>query len=134
MTGKKKDTIQDAEKDMIQKPTKAKSDFVKIASNRSAKKKKVDIIPSRAYDKKFLKRLTDIVAKYTEHPEKLKDIEAGTDESFIEKLNIDSVDFVEIIVDAEEEFGIKIEDEEIKSLQSFDDLYNLIYDKIQEHK
>ncbi|QES91011.1 hypothetical protein E0W69_017030 [Rhizosphaericola mali] len=50
--------------------------------------------------------------------------------NFIERLNIDSVDFVEIIVDTEEKFGIKIEDEEVKKIVNFDEMYLLIQSKI----
>ncbi|MDR0794422.1 MAG: acyl carrier protein [Chitinophagaceae bacterium] len=84
------------------------------------------------YDRNFINELKSIISKYTEAPELLNDIESDTNESFIEKLNIDSVDFVEIIVDAEEKFGITLEDEKIKSVKNFDDLYYLIYNKVQE--
>ncbi|PZP50794.1 MAG: hypothetical protein DI598_04805 [Pseudopedobacter saltans] len=83
-----------------------------------------------SYDRKLITELKVIVAQYTEYPELLEDIDSGTDNSFIEKLNIDSVDFVEIIVDVEEKYNIKIEDDEIKLLKTFDDLYSTIESKI----
>lgn len=88
--------------------------------------------------------MKQIIAKYTEHPEildeinvkysgnqeKLGEIDAEMESNFIERLNIDSVDFVEIIVDTEEKFGIKIEDEEVKKIVNFDEMYLLIQSKI----
>ncbi|WP_447639941.1 MULTISPECIES: acyl carrier protein [Chitinophagaceae] len=85
----------------------------------------------RIYDPAITGKMKSIIANYTESPELLEDIESNTDEHFVEKLNIDSVDFVEIIVDAEEAFRIKMEDEEIKALRSFDNLYDLIEGKIK---
>ena len=82
------------------------------------------------YDPVLLSRITKIVETYVEDPELLDDIASDTGAGFIQKLNIDSVDVVEIIVDAEEAFGIKIEDDEIKALESFDGLYRLIESKI----
>lgn len=88
----------------------------------------------KSYDPAFINELKSIISKYTEVPELLNNIESDTNESFIDKLNIDSIDFVEIIVDAEEKFGITLEDEKIKSVKNFDDLYYLIYNKINEKK
>ncbi len=42
------------------------------------------------------------------------DIEIKDDASLREKLGIDSVDFLELVIGIEREFGIKIEDSEIK--------------------
>ncbi len=88
----------------------------------------------RVYNPEITNKMKSIIANYTESPELLENIESNTDEHFVEKLNIDSVDFVEIIVDAEEAFQIKMEDEEIKALRSFDDLYDLIEGKINTNK
>ncbi|PZP51829.1 MAG: hypothetical protein DI598_02235 [Pseudopedobacter saltans] len=87
---------------------------------------------NRVYDPAITDKMKSIIANYTESPELLENIENNTNEHFVEELNIDSVDFVEIIVDAEEAFQIKMEDDEIKALRSFDDLYDLIEGKINE--
>lgn len=84
------------------------------------------------FDKKITDKLKKIVANYTEYPELLDNIERNTTKSFIDELNIDSVDFVEIIVDVEQAFDITIEDEEIYQLKSFEDLYVAIEEKINE--
>lgn len=83
------------------------------------------------FDKKITDKLKSIVANYTEYPELLDNIERDTTKSFIDELNIDSVDFVEIIVDVEQVFNITIEDEEIYDLKSFEDLYLAIEKKIK---
>ena len=89
---------------------------------------------NRVYDEAIITTLKKIIANYTESPELLEGIEKNTDEDFLQQLNIDSVDFVEIIVDAEESFKIKLEDDKIKSLRSFDDLYDLIEAQIKASK
>lgn len=86
------------------------------------------------FDKKITDKLKKIVANYTEYPELLDNIERDTTKSFIDELNIDSVDFVEIIVDVEQEFDITIEDDEIYDLKSFEDLYSAIDAKIKQAK
>jgi acyl carrier protein len=86
--------------------------------------------PISEYNPALLSDLKHIISKYTETPELLETINGQTNENFIEKLNIDSIDFVEIIVDTEEKFGITMQDEEIHGLSDFDDLYLLIDSKI----
>ncbi len=49
--------------------------------------------------------------------------------SFIEDLNADSLDLVELIMTLEEEFGIKISDEDAEKIQTVQDAM----DYIQEH-
>lgn len=87
---------------------------------------------NRTYNPVIIAKLKDIIANYTESPELLENMETNTDENFLSLLNIDSVDFVEIIVDSEEAFKIKLEDDKIKKLTSFDDLYDLIELQIKE--
>jgi acyl carrier protein len=49
--------------------------------------------------------------------------------SFIEDLNADSLDLVELIMSLEEEFGVKISDEDAEKIQTVQDAM----DYIQEH-
>lgn len=86
------------------------------------------------FDEKIINRLKKIISNYTEYPELLKNIERNTSINFSEELNIDSVDFVEIIVDTEQEFGITIKDEEIQNINSFEAMYVLIEEKIKSKK
>lgn len=98
-----------------------------VVKNKSKKKTLKNVL---IFDKRITDKLKKIVSTYTEYPELLASIEHDTTKSFIDELNIDSVDFVEIIVDVEEEFNISIQDEEIYELNSFEDLYLAIEKKI----
>jgi acyl carrier protein len=89
---------------------------------------------SKSFDPVIIEKLKAIISPYTEHPELLKKIEKETNVNFVEKLNIDSVDVVEIVVDVEQEFNITIEDKEIETFKTFEDMYNLIEAKIKEAK
>lgn len=109
---------------VAEKETGKKTAVKPVAKKRILKK-------SIAFDKKITERLKKIVANYTEYPELLDNIERETTKSFIDELNIDSVDFVEIIVDVEQAFDITIEDDEIYDLKSFEDLYLAIETKIK---
>jgi acyl carrier protein len=48
------------------------------------------------------------------------------DKAFIDDLDIDSLSMVEIIVAAEERFGVKIPDDEVKKLRSVGDAVSFI--------
>ncbi len=43
------------------------------------------------------------------------------DKSFIEDLDVDSLSMVEVVVAAEEQFGVKIPDDEVKNLRTVGD-------------
>jgi acyl carrier protein len=43
------------------------------------------------------------------------------DKSFIDDLDVDSLSMVEVVVAAEEKFGVKIPDDEVKNLQTVGD-------------
>ncbi len=45
-------------------------------------------------------------------------------------LGIESLDFVDIAVIVEKEFGVKVVGEEVTDVRTIDDLYNYIFDKI----
>ncbi len=46
-------------------------------------------------------------------------------------LDIESLDFVDIAVEIEKEFGFKIKAEEMINVNTLDDLYNYILSKVQ---
>ena len=48
------------------------------------------------------------------------------DKSFIDDLDIDSLSMVEVVVAAEERFGVKIPDDDVKSLQTVGDAVTYI--------
>jgi len=47
-----------------------------------------------------------------------------------EDLGIDSLDFVDVVVIIEREFGFKIKAEEMANIKTLSDFYNYIYDKV----
>ncbi|GAB3358582.1 hypothetical protein GCM10027566_23290 [Arachidicoccus ginsenosidivorans] len=132
---KEKSTEKKKSEDSTAKSKKAAPKPSVSSSAKSSPKKKTSakqtIKKAIKFDKKITDELKKIVASYTEYPELLDNIESDTTKSFIDELNIDSVDFVEIIVDVEQAFNITIEDDEIYDLKSFEDLYCAIEKKIK---
>ena len=47
--------------------------------------------------------------------------EVQSDKSFIDDLDVDSLSMVEVVVAAEEKFGVKIPDDEVKNLRTVGD-------------
>jgi acyl carrier protein len=45
-------------------------------------------------------------------------------------LGIDSLDFVDVVVIIEREFGFKIKAEEMANVKTLSDFYNYVYDKV----
>lgn len=50
--------------------------------------------------------------------------------SFIDDLNADSLDVVELIMALEEEFDIQISDDEVENIKSVGDIVNYISEKV----
>ena len=48
------------------------------------------------------------------------------DKSFVDDLDIDSLSMVEVVVAAEEKFGVKIPDDDVKDLRTVGDAVNYI--------
>ena len=48
------------------------------------------------------------------------------DKSFVDDLDVDSLSMVEVVVAAEEQFGVKIPDEEVKNLKTVGDAVSFI--------
>lgn len=52
--------------------------------------------------------------------------------NFRETLDLDSLDYVDLVVFVEENFGVKLTGEDFQTVVTFDDFYNLISNKINE--
>ena len=52
--------------------------------------------------------------------------------NFRETLDLDSLDYVDLVVFVEENFGVKLTAEDFETVVTFDDFYNLISNKINE--
>ena len=51
---------------------------------------------------------------------------------FRETLDLDSLDYVDLVVFVEENFSVKLTADDFQTVKSFDDFYNLIHRKINE--
>jgi acyl carrier protein len=52
--------------------------------------------------------------------------------SFIDDLGADSLDIVDLVMAFEDEFGVKVEDEDVEKLQTVKDVVEYIYKKIND--
>jgi len=60
----------------------------------------------------------------------VKEEEVKDESSFIEDLNADSLDVVELVMALEEEFGIDIPDDDVQNLKTVNDAVNYITSKL----
>ncbi len=54
------------------------------------------------------------------------------DANLRETLDLDSLDYVDLVVVIESNFGFKVKGEDFINIHTFDDFYNYVYTKIQE--
>ncbi len=54
------------------------------------------------------------------------------DANLRETLDLDSLDYVDLVVVIESNFGFKVKGEDFIDIHTFDDFYNYCYNKIQE--
>jgi len=72
---------------------------------------------------------TDIRAELAEIVEEVAGVPADdvqTDKAFVADLDVDSLSMVEIVVAAEEKFGVRIPDDEVKNLKTVGDAVSFI--------
>jgi acyl carrier protein len=73
--------------------------------------------------------MTDVRAELAEIVEEIAGVPADdvqSDKSFVEDLDVDSLSMVEIVVAAEEKFGVRIPDDEVKYLKTVGDAVSFI--------
>jgi len=73
-------------------------------------------------EQEILKGLAEIVNSVTELP--VDAVELG--KTFTDDLEIDSLDMMQIVVDAEEKFGVRIPDDDVKNLKTVGDAVSYI--------
>ena len=73
-------------------------------------------------EQEILSNLADIVNEETG----LDPAEVQPEKSFTEDLDIDSLSMMTIVVNAEEKFGVRIPDEEVKNLKTVQDAVSFI--------
>ena len=72
---------------------------------------------------------TDIQADLASIVEEIAGVDAAEvqpDKSFVDDLDVDSLSRVEIVVAAEEKFGVRIPDDEVKNLKTVGDAVDFI--------
>ena len=72
---------------------------------------------------------TDIQADLASIVEEIAGVDAAEvqpDKSFVDDLDVDSLSMVEIVVAAEEKFGVRIPDDEVKNLRTVGDAVDYI--------
>lgn len=75
-----------------------------------------------ATEQEILDGLAEIVNEVAGVP--AEDVQAG--KSFTDDLDIDSLSMVEVVVAAEEKFGVKIPDDDVKNLRTVQDAVSYI--------
>ncbi|MCK0189242.1 phosphopantetheine-binding protein [Arenibacter sp. F20364] len=83
-------------------------------------------------DDQRLAQLKDIVSIYL--PEDVSVEAIGKDSSFVNELNINSANLVDIVLDVEDTFGIRLENEDMDKMQTVRDALNIIDQKLQDKK
>lgn len=73
-------------------------------------------------EQEILSGLAEIVNTVTELP--VDSVELG--KTFTDDLEIDSLDMMQIVVDAEERFGVRIPDDDVKNLKTVGDAVSYI--------
>ena len=73
-------------------------------------------------EQEIVKGLAEIVNSVTELPVDAVEL----DKHFTDDLEIDSLDMMQIVVDAEERFGVRIPDDDVKNLRTVGDAVSYI--------
>ncbi len=73
--------------------------------------------------------IIEIVNKFLIEEFELEAEDLTPDAHLMNDLEIESLDFVDIVVIIEKDFGFKVKNEDLKDLRTLDDLYNYIYDQ-----
>lgn len=81
-------------------------------------------------DNQIIEKLKEIIKPFLEYEddEVFKNLNADT--NLMEELAFDSVDLIEIVIEIEEAFEIKIEDAEIQNIKTVRDIVEMIKAKI----
>lgn len=61
-----------------------------------------------------------------------KDLETVDEESTFEELGFDSIDVIDLVMFFEDEFALRIEDEEISKIRKVKDLIDIVIRKLEE--
>jgi acyl carrier protein len=79
----------------------------------------------------IIEKLKAIIKPYLEYEEDEAFENLNEETNLIDELSFDSVDLIEIVIDIEEAFDIKIEDSEIQIIKQVKDIVGLIKGKME---
>ncbi|MFO7701957.1 acyl carrier protein [Psychroflexus maritimus] len=79
-------------------------------------------------DNQLIEQLKKIVEPYVQNQEAFQEINTST--SFIEDLQINSAHLVDVILDIEDEFNVRIENEEMEQMINVENSLKIIQSKI----
>jgi len=85
--------------------------------------------PSATQEEHRVASRTDIQTDLASIVEEVAGVDAADvqpDKSFVDDLDVDSLSMVEIVVAAEEKFGVRIPDDEVKNLKTAGDAVDFI--------
>ena len=75
-------------------------------------------------------KLKEIVAQYL--PDDVDASQIGTDSNFVQELNINSANLVDIVLDVEDAFDIMLENDDMDGMQTVSDALGIIEAKINQ--
>lgn len=75
-------------------------------------------------------QLKNILAPYAQNKEGLKNFNNNT--HFIQDLEVNSANLVDVVLDVEDEFDIEIDNESMEGMLTVEDAKNIIRQKLQE--
>ena len=80
-------------------------------------------------EEEIIQRLRKVIAPYVEDKTSLNQVKADTD--FINDLNINSANLVDIILDTEDEFDIEIDDDSAEQMLTVKEAVKIIQQQIR---
>ena len=75
-------------------------------------------------------KLKDIIKVYLPEDVNIKDVQPNS--NFISELNINSANLVDIVLDVEDAFNIRLENEDMDEMQTVDNALDIINKKLSE--
>lgn len=75
-------------------------------------------------------KIVSIVNDFLVHEFEVERDDIQHDAPLKETLGLDSLDYIDMVVVIESNFGVKLGEEDFKKIATFDDFYNTIEDKI----
>lgn len=76
--------------------------------------------------------IIDIVNRFLQEDFEVDESKISPDANLHDTLDLDSLDYVDLVVSIESNFGFKVKPEDFQSMNTVDDFYNYIVQKVEE--